>query len=277
MQIVLKNVQRDFQAAVILRTLYYGTGLKNTFLWIDHIRNPVSFARYSRTPIEVIRSKVKTGSPRELRGNIYVIDPDAKDSIKDVDKIDTLIVDFSRKTNEYPKVKAMGIQLLEYEAIAVIYELFIRRSKTEIPDLGNKEIPREAIYFARKIVEGIRYLDSYPLVSPRLIIFALRHLVKKHKLLIDPEKTEIKTVDPNGKLKMKIKIKYYNKALREVGEDEIILDENILEVPIWTEDDIVRVRFFIDYDRKKVYLSRNFYVSEAKSQKEVLEDFTRFL
>jgi len=185
------------------------------------------------------------------------------------------LIDFENKY-EGKKVKGLGIKLLHYEAISVLTKIFLgNKIETKIPKDLNQEISREMIYFARKILEGIVFLDNFYFVSPRLILFALRHIHKKFKILVDELKTEI--IKDNKNIKEKIYLAFYDRKLQKFHEDIAILENNILEIPIVRKDEIKRYKFFIDFDRRRVYLTEKFFVSKEIIEENIKDFFENFL
>jgi len=271
---ILINGAKPFEAAVILRFLYYATGFENLEIYITNFKSINPLIRYSRVPIEEVRKSIIFN---ELpKGNFLIVSEDGEDiSNINLNEYDGILIDFENK-HEGKKVKGLGIKLLHYEAISVLTKIFLENKiETKIPKDLNQEISREMIYFARKILEGIIFLDNFYFVSPRLILFALRHIHKKFKILVDEIKTEI--IKDNKNIKEKIHLAFYDKKLRKFHEDVAILDNNILEIPIVKKDEIKRYKFFIDFDRRRVHLTEKFFVSEETNEENIKDFFENFL
>ncbi len=250
---IIINPLRDFEAAVILRTLYYATGLGDVEVYITRVNNLISFARYSRVPVYIIKKKVKFEKP-EINDNVVILDPNAKKTLDFIPQ--TLVIDF---LEEYKgeKYKVLGTSLLHYEAVAFVYKFFLRKRELKI-DVEN-EIDKDLIYLAKKILEGIKDIDNYPYISPRLLVFALRHIEKKYNVLVDYKNVEIKIDNEKGEIEMKIDIEFFDRKLNKIKGDKIILKGNILEIPVIKKNRAKKYKLFIDYDKQRVYLSKSLY------------------
>lgn len=268
------NGAKPFEAAVILRFLYYATGFENLEIYITNSKNINPLIRYSRVPIEEIKSSIIFNEVP--KGNFLIVSEEGEDvNSINLDEYDGILIDFKNKY-EGRKVKGLGIKLLHYEAISVLTKIFLNKKlETEMPKDLNQEISREVIYFARKILEGLVFLDNFYFISPRLILFALRHIHKKFKVLVDEIKTEI--IKDSKNIKEKIYLAFYDRKLRKFHEDVAILDNNILEIPIVKKDEIKRYKFFIDFDRRRVYLTEKFFVSEEVNEENIKDFFENFL
>ncbi|MEM1684519.1 MAG: hypothetical protein QXM04_02215 [Nanopusillaceae archaeon] len=268
--IIWINRPKSFEAAVITRFLYYSTGLKNIDLFLSEIRKIDSFVRYSRIPIEVIKEKIKFDKPK---GKFLIINPRGK-SIEnyDLSNYSGFVVDFS-ETIEGDKVKGIGLDILHYEAISIFSKLFLKKEKNML-DFNISGFEREKIYFARKILDGIQFLDNYHFISPRLLYFCLKNFEKNFKILVDMEDSEI--VFKKDKVIEKIYIAFYDKKLNLIDKDVIQLCENILEIPIFIGKHKKIIKFYIDFDRRRVYLNKDFYISKSVEDK-IINNLTSFL
>jgi len=251
---------KAFQSAVITRFLYYSTGLEGIDLYVSGLKKIGPFVRYSKIPIKVIKEKVKFDIPD---GNFLLVHPKGK-RLEEVDikNYDGFLVDFSGKIGG-EAVRSLGISLLHYEAISLFARLFLVEKKIDI-DLEGGDI-RDKLYFARKILEGIEFMDNYYIISPRLLLFSLKNFEKKYGILVDLERTEIELSD---KLVEKIYIKFYDYRLNEIDKDVIVLEGNYLEIPVLIGKNKKRFRFYIDFDRRMVFVSNNLYISKRDLSKE---------
>ena len=266
--IIWINEPEPFDAAVIVRFLYYATGFENVKVHITNIKKFRSFVNYSRIPIEEIK-KINRDIPS---GKFLVIDKNGKnvDDI-DINNYDGFVIDFSGRI-EGEKVKALGLNDLAFESIAVLSRIFIRKENFEKKVYLDEEIEKDKYYIAKKLLEGIRNIDVYNLISPRLILFVLRNIEKRFRLLVDIEKVEIEL--KYNKVVEKIYIKFYDSKLRSIDEDIVILEDNNLEIPILYGNKKKRLKFFIDFDKRIVYISKDNYISEVPmNYEEVLRDF----
>jgi len=270
------NGAKPFEAAVIIRFLYYATGFENLNIYITNFKksNINSLIRYSRVPVSKIKECVIF---EEIpKGNFLIVSPEGKEIDKiDLSRWEGILIDFENKY-EGEKIKGIGLDLLHYEAIAALTRIFLFNVKPpEIPRDLNEKIEKEMIYFAKKILEGIEFLDNYYFISPRLILFALRHIHKKFKVLVDETKTEI--IKDNKTLTEKIYLEFFDSKLQKFHEDFAILKNNILEIPIVRKNEIKKYKFFIDFDKKRVYLMQNFFVSEKVNKENIKDFFEKFL
>jgi len=247
---------KAFQSAVITRFLYYSTKLEGIDLYISGLKKKSSFVRYSRLPVRVVKEKINFNIPN---GRFLIVHPKGKKLEEvDVDKYDGFLVDFSGEIKG-EAVRSLGISLLHYEAISLFSRLFLTRQNLDI-DLEESDI-KDKIYFARKILDGIEFLDNYYIVSPRSLLFCLRNFEKKYNILVDKEKTEVELGD---KAIEKIYIKFYDSKLREISDDVIILNGNYLEIPIFIRNKKKKFKFYIDFDKRTVFVSRDFYISKRE-------------
>jgi len=253
-----------FQASVILRFLYYSTGLKDIDLYITGLKNLEPFIRYSRTPVEIIKEKVKFDIPK---GKFLIIDPNGKDIEEINTKYDGFLIDFKGET-EGVKVRGIGIDLLHYEAIALFSKIFIKEEGIEMEE---QEVNKDLIYFARKIIEGIMFFDNFYIISPRLIVYALRHILKKYHIIPDIGNVNIK-IDRNELIE-EIEIAFYDKNLNLIAKDKAILKDKELIVPVLKRKRIKKYKMYIDFDRRRIYLSKNFWIEKTESKEELLKYF----
>jgi len=167
--IIWINDGEVFQSAVITRFLYYSTGLEGIDLYISGLKKIISFVKYSRLPVKVIKEKIKFDLPS---GNFLIIHPKGKRLEEvDINKYDGFLVDFSGKI-EGDMVRSLGISLLHYEAISLFSKLFLTRQNINI---NLEDFNSDKIYFAKKILEGIEFIDNYYIISPRLLLLSLRN------------------------------------------------------------------------------------------------------
>jgi len=252
--IIWINSGKAFQSAVITRFLYYSTGLEGIDLYVSGLKRIGSFVRYSKIPIKVIREKIRFDIPN---GDFLLVHPKGKrlDEV-DIKNYDGFLVDFSGKIKG-EAVRSLGVSLLHYEAISLFARLFLVDNKANI-NLEDDEI-RDKIYFARKILDGIEFIDNYYIISPRLLLFSLKNFEKKYKILVDLERVEIELGD---RLTERIYVKFYDYKLNKIDEDVITLEKNYLEIPVFVGKNKKRLKFYIDFDRRKVFVSNNLYISK---------------
>ncbi len=68
---------------------------------------------------------------------------------------------------------------------------------------------------------------------------------------------------------MEILIDFFDRKLNKVKEDKIILRNNILEVPMFIGRQYRRFKLFIDYDKQRVFLTKEFYIDKFKEEEEI--------
>ncbi|MFH7903094.1 MAG: hypothetical protein QXQ19_01325 [Candidatus Aenigmatarchaeota archaeon] len=268
--IIWINKPKPFEAAAIVRFLYYSTGLENIDLFLSEIKRIDSFVRYSKVPIEIIKEKIKFDKPE---GKFLVIDPKGR-SIENYDlkEYSGFVIDFS-KTLEGDKVRGIGLDMLHYEAISLFSKLFLKKEK-DIANFDISGLEREKIYFAKKILDGIQFVDNYYFISPRLLYFCLKNFEKKFKILVDMENSEI--VFKKDRVMEKVYIAFYDNNLNLIERDIIELNDKILKIPIIIGKKKKILEFYIDFDERKVYLNKNFSISKEDTS-EIYENFVDFL
>lgn len=267
--IIWINKPRPFEAAVIFRFLYYSTGLENTNVYLTGIKKLDSFVRYSRVPVKVIKEKIRFERPE---GNFLIIHPEGK-SLEDYDlkKYSGFVIDFSNSING-DKVKGLGLDMLQYEAISVFSKIFIKNNE-KIDIENNNKIEKGTIYFAKKILDGFQFLDNYYFLSPRLIYFCLKNFEKKFKILVDMEECEI--ILKHDKLVENIYISFYDNKMNLIAKDVIKLEDKILRIPLIIGKTKKTIKLYIDFDKRKIYLNKNFSISK-KDANELLKDLINF-
>ncbi|MEM5830295.1 MAG: hypothetical protein QXL82_02175 [Candidatus Aenigmatarchaeota archaeon] len=263
------NSAKPFEAAVIVRFLYYATAFENIEIFITNFNEKFlnSFVRYSRIPISEIKNKIIFN--REPKGKFLIIDPNGESLDKiNINDFDGFVIDFENKL-EGKRVRGIGLNLLHYEAIALFSKIFLKDEKPKIEEI-EKDVKyiREKTYLAKKILEGLIFLDNFYIISPRVLSLSLQHVHKKFKILIEEISSEIKK-EKNSVLEI-IHLAFYNKKLEKLKEDYIVLKNNFLEIPIFNGKEIKKLKFFIDFDRRRIYISKNFYISSEETNKEKL-------
>ncbi|MEM5828451.1 MAG: hypothetical protein QW197_03065 [Candidatus Aenigmatarchaeota archaeon] len=263
------NSAKPFEAAVITRFLYYATNFENLEIYITNFneKHLSSFVRYSRIPISEIKNRIKFNEVP--KGKFLIIDPNGENLENiNINDFDGFVIDFENKM-EGKKVRGIGLNLLHYEAIAVFSKIFLKDEKPNLEELQNeKEYFKEKIYLAKKILEGLIFLDNFYIISPRLLSLSLQHLHKKFKILIEEVSSEIKK-EKNSVIEI-VNLAFYNKRLEKIKEDSIVLKNNILEVPIFNGKETKRLKFLIDFDRRRIYISKDFFISTEDINKEKL-------
>ncbi len=243
-----------FDAAVILRTLYAGLGVKDWRLTIVGLgrRLPLRLIVESRTPVEVLRASVST-ELEEPKKPVYVVDPRGKPAWS-LPPPSSLVIDYSgtysSKLSEAQRVRSLGLNSLTYEAIGVIYEYWIRRLTRTMPQLEpySRDI-RSGVYIARKSLEAITVLDNYIILEPSIIIYTLRKIYLSQRSIIDPKTTTIRISHINGLVREEIEATMYSaKSYSILGSVRITYASGILEI---IDNKGLAYRILIDPARKK--------------------------
>ena len=68
---------------------------------------------------------------------------------------------------------------------------------------------------------------------------------------------------------MEILVDFFDRKLNKIKEDKIILDENILEIPMFLGKEYKRFRLYIDFDKQRVYLTKNLYLDRFKEEGDI--------
>jgi len=267
--LVFINKPRPFQAGVILRTLYYSTFLNNIDVYINGKLDRAALVRYSRVPVYDIKTKIKFDIP-VLDDNFVLVDPKADKTIDDINitNIKGIIVDFSGEyKGKFDAVRGLGINLLHYEAISIIYKLFIRNLKEKLPILNN--IPdRDSVYIAKKL---LLFVDTdFP--NPKKLQYILQHVHKKWKIVVG-----IKEYRLTGNLKeesVEYLVEFFDRNLRKISEAKVTYKDGLIRIPLLKKNHIEFREFFIDKNRRRVYITKEFYIDELK--RDTIEDLQFF-
>ncbi|NPB00443.1 MAG: hypothetical protein GXO10_03615 [Crenarchaeota archaeon] len=283
-----------FYPGVLLRTAYSALGDSlRKFLIISKRRlNIGDLARYSRLPIRKFREIVSIRNENvDMRPNIVVSSTGKVDeqTLEEIKKLRyknelTILVD-EHGTTENADAISFNTGLFRhpaYEAVSLLYMLYIR----DIPEISieysSYEVEEsldygELIYFMRNISTSILFIDNYPILDPRTVVYTLRHVFRNHGLFLDIANVEIGLDYPNGRLIERILIDVYKyKNLEHVKSDEIRFDGHILDTLfISRKGKIIRLVLKIDPDRRRVCLRENICISseESESPEELLALF----
>ncbi len=225
-----------FDAAVILRTLYAGLGVKEWRLTIVGLgkRIPLRLVVESRTPVEVLRANVST-ELEEPSKPVYVVDPRGEPAWS-LPPPSSLVIDYSgtysSRLSEAKRVRSLGLNSLTYEAIGIIYEYWIRRLARTLPrsEPYSRDI-RSGVYIARKSLEAITVLDNYIILEPSTIVYTLRKIYLSQRAIIDPKTTAIRISHVNGLVREEIEATMYSaKGYSMLGSIKIVYTSGILEI-----------------------------------------------
>lgn len=237
--------------AVIVRTLYTGLGPRGWVVSVTGLggKQLHRLVAESRVPARIVASRVRLEAPPRIWGPVYVVDNRGRPAWELGDPPGTLVVDYAgfyqRSLESATLVSAAGFPSKTYEAVAVVYEFFLRRRGwgPRVSEAYSVD-PRSGLYLARKALEALRVFDNYPLLEPNTIVYTVRRVYMRHGLLIDPDGYSI-AIDPvEGRLREEIRLKAYTRrGLRERGIIEAVFDGERLEVRDWEG---LRYRIVID-------------------------------
>jgi len=257
--LVFINKPKPFQAGVIMRTLYYSTFFEGMDIYIDGKIDKAALVRYSRVPVYEIKTKVSFDIPI-LDSNCLVVDPRAEKTIEEFDiaKIRGIIIDFSGEYKDrFQSVRGLGINLLHYEAVSIIYKIFIRKVKENIPPLKNT-FDRNSIYIAKKL---LLFLDSeFP--NPKRLQYILQHVHKKWGVVVGVK--EYRLVGNMKEEVVEYFLEFFNRDLRKLYEAKVTYKNGLIRIPILKKNHIEFREFFIDKNRRRVYITRGLYIDEFK-------------
>ena len=319
MIVIYAHPEDEFYPAVVLRTLYVATGLRDVSMYIIPRRRIKldNIVRYSRVPVELFKEKIHIvqdyitvlSQIRNSDSKILIITslPDIQfqsslpicnyDILGTVDSRSlVLIIDelgvLTRSLSEDEELRKRVLCIsprsrygkLAYDAIAVIYHLFVRRLTVtvEIPEqeLGDLDLS-ELFYLMRHILDSCKVIDNFLIVSPRTLVYTLRHIFLDRGVLVDLVETKLVFDHVNGSCIQEIVIDLYrSRTLEYLGRYTCTLRGRILEVPYLSRSGDVRLlKFYIDYERGRVCFSRDLcyeYVSQEREQ-ELIQEFGTFL
>jgi hypothetical protein len=256
MKIIL-NRPNSFEAAIVLRTLYYSTYFEDVEVYIAGKVRRDQIARYSRVPIYELKEKIRWTLP-VLDENTYILDPDANKSIFEVETPENLLIDFSGEFfGRFSPVRGIGLRFYPYEAVSAIYYLFVRSLRKKIPNLRNT-LDKISLYLAKRFLD---FLDSdFP--NPRKLLYILQQVHKIKKMVLGLKGFR---VEGNHKtFKVTYFFEFFDRNLRKISEAKAFYSENVLRVPVFTGNSIEYREFFLDRDRQRVYITKDFYISREK-------------
>ena len=266
-----------FDAAVILRTLYAGLGVKEWRLTIVGLgrRLPLRFIVESRTPVEVLRANVST-ELKEPEQPIYIVDPRGEPAWS-LPPPRSLIIDYSgtysSRLSKARRVRSLGLNSLTYEAIGIIYEYWIRRLTKGMPQVKpySRDI-RSGVYIARKSLEAITVFDNYIALEPSTIVYTLRKIYLAQRAIIDPKTTTIRISHVNGLAREEIEAAMYStKSYSALGSIKITYANGVLEI---MDNKGLAYRILIDPARKKACSAPGLCISLNSGQElDGLNDF----
>jgi|GEM_PF-5885132 len=255
--IIFINDPKEFELATILRTLYYSTKFQNIKIYVKGSFRDIDVIRYSRVPLKDYTFVIKK-EPERFPKNTYVIDPHANKDISEIKNIECLIIDFSDEYKEnFEKVKSLGLPFLHYEAVAVLYELFIKKLKQEIQELNNK-IDKISIYLAKKLLE---FVDQ-EFIDMKKIQYILQHIYPEKKILVQVDRQILKK--DLEKILIEYFVTFYNKNMERIAESKIIQINNLIKIPVLVGKNLEIRDFFIDKSRRRVYITKDFWIEESK-------------
>ncbi len=217
-----------FDAAVLLRTLYVGLGATG---WRFHLLAPRSWlprlVRESRVPPSVILSRVSWGAPK-LEEPVVVVDAGGVPAWSLGFKPRSLVVDYSgtisRQLHDAVRVSGLGSTALTYEAVAVVYEFYIRRP----PEAPTATAPGEAegrlmldarrlFYLARKMLEAVTVYDNYMVLEPSTVAYTLQRVFEGDGAIVEAYRTWLELDHVEGVARQHIEVRLYSRRLEPRG------------------------------------------------------------
>ncbi len=271
---------------MIARTLFTGLSDCCWKLWVSGLggRVPVEFVTYSRVPVAVVKGRVSFGKLPDITAlpkPVLVVDPKGKpiDSfVKDdgLRKGFTLVVDYTGSLKpligRYQPVSSLRLNLLTYEAIAVIYATAIRVA--EPPEARNEwrgrlEV-REALYLARRLIDSLRICDSIPTMDFHEVAYTLRNMYMRRRILLDLEEAE--TIYRAGSLRVRLRLgKYHQRDLKRLGTVELVLEGSKARL---IDDGETLAEITVDLYERRACLTRDLCVTaETREPEATIPDF----
>ncbi len=279
-----------FYPGVLLRTAYSALGKSlNKFILISKRRiNMGDLARYSRIPVPRFSEIVRICNEYvniNIQPDIVISSQARPDTskigditkLKDKGELTVLIDETGTYDNNIPIYFRTGLfNNLAYEAVSLLYILYIRDRSTfskRVSTVQNVDYG-ELIYFMRNIASSITYIDNYPMIDPRTVVYTLRHVFRNHRMFIDISDSDIRIDYSTNSISERIKIDIYRyKDLQYIRSEYILFDGSILDtVFIDKNGDIIRIEFNIDPDKRTICVGDNLCISatEEKISEELL-------
>ena len=261
LHVIVASPPEVFDAAVIARTLFVGLGSSGWRLTVLGLgrRPPLEFITYSRVPVKLIGTSIVFGEVQETRRPVLVVDPKGKDVDSVADSVGdeaTLVIDYTGsfrvKLSDYISVTALALNMLTYDAVAVIYALAVKRAYSrQLVELREDEgllHLRERVYLAKRVAAALRLCDSVPCIDYYAIAYALRNIYVKRGVIVDLEEA-VKEYGPDTfKLTLRL-VKYSVKSLRRTGNLLLVVDDHALTLH---DDGRLAARLYIDPYRREV-------------------------
>ncbi len=290
--LVYADPSEIFYPSVILRTLYIGTGLRdvNTILLIRRRFKLSDLARFSRVPAEhidkmlilpaddVVIQEIENFSPEKIVLVTDLTDIDIPQlenisELKQANKICIVIDDrgkFTRLLLENNNLRQrclrywLGIFAKPcYETISLLYELIIRDIPSKLYEPPEQDLSEfnisELFYILSHIRDSIVNINNFLFLSPRTLVFSLRHVFLNYGYFVDLVDTQVKFDHVTGTVEEVIKIYIYDsQRLLRVWEEEIVLKDRTLELPFITKNGTLKkLKLVIDPDKRRIIVSKD--------------------
>ena len=282
-----------FYPSVVLRTLYIGTGLReiNTILLIRKKFKISDLARFSRVPAEyidkmlilpaddVVIQEIETFNPEKIilvtnsTNNVNIPQIENVNELKQLDKMCIVIDDRGKFTNLLLENENIRKKCLKYwsgvfakpcyEAISLLYELIIRDIPSKLYEPPEQDLSEfninELFYILSHIRDSIMSINNFLFLSPRTLVFSLRHVFLNYGYFIDLVDTQVKFDHVGGTVEEIIRICIYDaQRLLKIWEEEIVLRDRVLELPFITKNGTLKkLRLVIDPDKRRIIVSRD--------------------
>ncbi len=302
MLIVYAHPLDEFHPAVLLRALYVATGLQNSIMYIIKRRLRVSnLVRYSRVPVSLFREKVRIQKDvsevlsllRDHDWRIVLLSP-ARWRCSTCQEIIQARIDFSKLAIVVDEAGSLANLIMNdenlvhkivhfrdrplygkfsYDAVSVLYSIYIRDipSVVKVPSQDTEELSlSELFYLMRHILDSCKIVDNFLILSPRTLIYALRHALQDRGILVDLAESRLSFDHVRGECTEEIVIDLYrDRTLEFLGRYTCTLRGRILEIPFVDKSGRVRLlKFYIDYERGRVYFNEKIYYERVRPEKE---------
>ncbi len=276
LQVFIASPPTVFDAAVILRTLYTGLGVDKWRAYIVGLGSTVTprLLLESRLPISVAKQHIAMDAP-DLKDTeaVAVVNPRGQPAWSIEARPEMLVIDYAgfytHSLQRAIHVKGLGLPLLTYEAIAVIYEFYIRRNIRENNCSKAFSLdPKKGLYIARKALEALTLLDNYPVLEPNTLIYALRRVYLSEGYILDPTGYHFEINPISGKILEIIEATAYvrKRGLRKRGIVRIVFNGEELRVSDW-RGEIYRI--VLDYNHDMACAAPGLIASKEPKGEEV--------
>ncbi len=251
--LLMVSPPNEFEIAVVLRTLY--TMLSNAFELHVYGEKPLVIERvlrYSRVPARVLRERMHLHTLHEVEQilkerEVVLVDPNEGQSIEVLDCVENpvfavcyderILERFRDRFRKVVRVRVLGLDILSYECIAVIYgyakyvcRYFERGVACRDIDA---ELLRDAVYIGRKVLESISWFDNNAVLEPSAVVAVVNKALRKRSLRMDLIESMLRIDHIRGSIEQVFRVEVSRiPSLEEVCKLEIVFDGSKLLIPI---------------------------------------------